>query len=99
MDVTPTRVDSKPITDDTPHVAAKTPPMAGQPVAGEHVDVDEVISDINSIVKSKLLKADDLEASKKKWAGIRGAYKVERVSDLRNNPAALLDLLEKAKNL
>ena len=99
--MTPTRVEVAPVVTDTPHVASKTPTPAGQPPAGEHVDVDAVISDINSIVKSRLLKADESEVDglKTKWAGIRKAYGVDRIADLRNNPAALLDALAKAKAL
>jgi len=98
-DLTPTKVAVKTKSNDTPNVPARTQPDAGQPSAGEHVDVDEVIAQINATVKGKLLKAADPEPLKVKWAGIRKAYGVDRIADLRGNPAALLKALAQAKAL
>ena len=95
----PTKVAVKTKASDTPNVPAMRQPDAGQPEAGEHVDVDEVIAQINSTVKSKLLKAADPEPLKTKWATIRKAYGVDRIADLRGNPAALLKALAQAKAL
>ena len=97
--LTPTKVAVKTKSNDTPNVPARTQPDAGQPEAGEHVDVDEVIAQINATVKGKLLKAADPEPLKVKWAGIRKAYGVDRIADLRGNPAALLKALAQAKAL
>lgn len=85
--------------DDTPHVPATAPAQAGQPDAGEYVDVDEVIAQINSAVKGKLLKASDPEAVKDKWATIRKGYGVERIADLKSQPAKLLLALKQAESL
>lgn len=94
---TPTKVEvAKTAPDDTPNVPAKTVDP-GQPEAGEHVDVDEVISEINTLVKTALMNAADTDAKKKEWASIRQSYNVERVAELRGNPRALLEVLAKAK--
>lgn len=68
------------------------------PPADEHVDVDETIAQINALVKSKMMSGNTADV-KAQWASIRGAYGVERVSDLRDEPAKLLQLLAKAKAL
>lgn len=98
-DLTPTKVAVKTKSNDTPNVPSKGHTPDGQPTAGEHVDVDEVIAQINATVKGKLLKAADPEPLKVKWAGIRKAYGVDRIADLRGNPAALLKALAQAKAL
>ena len=81
---------------DTPHVPAPSAP--GQPAAGEYVDVDEVISKIQATVKAKLMKGDT-EQLKKDWETIRKSYGVDRITELRNDPAKLLDALKKAEAL
>jgi len=100
----PTKVSVQPVTpttpsNDTPNVPSRIPVEDGQPLAAEHVDVDEVISNINSIVKAKLIASEDVDAMKRKWEVIRKGYGVDRISDLKGNPAALLDALNKAKAL
>ena len=97
-DTTPTKVEVAKVVDDTPNVpAAHVEP--GQPAAAEHVDVDEVLAQINKIVKGKLMSGDTA-IMKNKWEQIRkGKYGVERMSDLRNDPAKLLAALEDAKAL
>ena len=101
-DLTPTKVAvAKPV-DDTPNVPASAPPSPGQPVAAEHVDVDEVLAQITSTIKNKLMSVDASEqpAYKAKWEKIRkGKYGVERMSDLKNEPAKLLAALADAKAL
>ncbi len=91
---TPTPV-AAPAADDTPNVPGVQEP--GQPEAGEHIDVDEVVGEINGLVKAALVSADDVGAKKKEWAAIRSAYGVERVAELKSNPAALMEVLAKAK--
>jgi len=83
---------------DTPNVPAKSAPAPGQPEAGEHVDVDETIAQIQATVKSKMLK-DDPEAVKAAWGAVQKGYGIARVAELRNDPAKLLEALAKAKAL
>lgn len=96
-EVTPTKVDAPKAAKDTPHVPA--PSVPGQPQANEHVDVDEVISSINTLVKAALQSAEDVAAVKKQWETIRKGYGVDRISDLLNDPASLLAALAQAKKL
>lgn len=97
VDLVPTKVAAPKAAKDTPNVPA--PSVPGQPAASEHVDVDEVISNINTLVKAALQKADDVAAVKKQWETIRKGYGVERISDLRNDPASLLKAMAQAKKL
>lgn len=93
---TTTRVPAKSTKGDTPHVPAPTTP--GQPAAGEFVDVDEVIAEIQKTVTAKLMEGDTT-ALKEKWASIRKGYGVDRISELRGQPAKLVEALAKAKAL
>jgi outer membrane biosynthesis protein TonB len=96
---TPTKVAVIKIADDTPSVPSTTPLQPGQPIAGDHVDVDEVLAQINTIVKGKLMSGDTA-SMKTKWEQIRkGKYGVDRMSDLKNDPAKLLAALADAKAL
>lgn len=100
-DLTPTKVaaPAKKPTDDTPNVPASAPPSPGQPVAAEHVDVDEVLAQINSIVKAKCMSGDTAKM-KAEWEKIRrGKYGVDRMSDLKGEPAKLIAALADAKAL
>lgn len=98
-DLTPTKVAAPKPVDDTPNVPASAPPSPGQPVAGEHVDTDEVIAQINSIVKGKLM-AGDTALKKAQWEKIRkDKYGVDRISELKSQPAKLLAALADAKAL
>jgi hypothetical protein len=95
----PTKVSApkrKPI-DDTPSVPAVAV-LPGQPPAGEHVDVDETIAQITKIVKTKMMEGDS-NAVKEKWSGIRAKFGIERVTELRDEPAKLLACLAQAKAL
>jgi len=95
----PTKVAApkrKPI-DDTPSVPAVAV-LPGQPPAGEHVDVDETIAQITKIVKTKMMEGDS-NAVKEKWSGIRAKFGIERVTELRDEPAKLLACLAQAKAL
>ena len=99
INTTPTKVAVTKAVDDTPSVPAKTPPEQGQPIAAEHVDVDEVLAQINTIVKGKLMSGDTA-AMRNKWEQIRkGKYGVDRMSDLKNDPAKLIAALADAKAL
>ncbi len=98
-DLTPTKVAVTKSVDDTPNVPASAPPSPGQPVAAEHVDVDEVLAQINSIVKGKLV-AGDTALKKAQWEKIRkDKYGVDRISELKSQPAKLLAALADAKAL
>jgi hypothetical protein len=83
--------------DDTPNVPAPAV-LPGQPEAGEHVDVDEVIASIQKIVKTKMMEGD-VGNIKEKWTAVRSEYGIERVTELRDEPAKLLEVLAKAKAL
>ena len=83
---------------DTPHVPAAAAPAPGQPDAGEHVDPDEIISSIQSTVKSKML-AGDPDTVKAAWMKVQKDFGIARVAELRNDPARLLEALAKAKAL
>jgi hypothetical protein len=72
--------------------------LPGQPPAGEHVDVDETIAQITKIVKTKMMEGDS-NAVKEKWSGIRAKFGIERVTELRDEPAKLLACLAQAKAL
>ena len=95
-DLTPTKVSTSPAVTDTPHVPAPTVP--GQPEAGEHVDVDEVIAKIQDTVKRKMMLGDPAEI-KTRWEKIRKGYGVERMAELRNQPAKLIEALKRAEAL
>jgi hypothetical protein len=83
---------------DTPNVPAKAAPAPGQPEAGEHVDPDEVIAQIQTAVKAKMLSGDP-EAVKAAWTAVQKGFGITRVAELRNDPAKLLEALAKAKAL
>ena len=83
---------------DTPNVPAKSAPAPGQPEAGEHVDPDEVIAQIQAAVKAKMLSGDP-EAVKAAWTAVQKGFGIARVAELRNDPAKLLEALAKAKAL
>lgn len=93
----PTPKPKKTPKDDTPAVPARQEP--GQPAADAHVDVDEVIGQINTIVKKAILASDDQDAVKAKWTGIREKFGVERIAELRSEPAKLLAALKAAQSL
>jgi hypothetical protein len=97
--VTPTKVSSPARQDDTPNVPSTGRNPDGSALAAEHVDVDEVIAEINATVKGKLMKAADPEVLKDKWSSIRKGYGVDRIADLKGNPAQLLAALKQAKAL
>jgi hypothetical protein len=97
-DMTPTKVEVKTKLDDTPNVPSKTAPAPGQPEAAEHVDVDETIAQVQSIVKRKLDEGD-AAAVKVAWQGVLKKFGVPRVAELRNDPARLLQALAAAKAL
>ena len=83
---------------DTPNVPAKSAPAPGQPEAGEHVDPDEVIAQIQAAVKAKMLSGDP-ETVKAAWTAVQRGFGIARVPELRNDPARLLEALAKAKAL
>lgn len=83
---------------DTPNVPAKSAPAPGQPEAGEHVDPDEVIAQIQAAVKAKMLSGDP-ETVKAAWTAVQKGFGIARVAELRNDPARLLEALAKAKAL
>ena len=83
---------------DTPNVPAKSAPAPGQPEAGEHVDPDEVIAQIQAAVKAKMLSGDP-EAVKAAWTAVQKGFGIARVAELRNDAAKLLEALAKAKAL
>ena len=85
-------------TKDTPNVPAKSAPAPGQPEAGEHVDPDEVIAQIQAAVKAKMLSGDP-ETVKAAWTAVQKGFGIARVAELRNDPARLLEALAKAKAL
>ena len=93
---TPTKVSTAPAKDDTPNVPAPVAP--GQPEAGEHVDVDEVIAKINSTLKARMLSGDP-DAVKQGFVTLRKKYGVERINELRNEPAKLLAVLAATEKL
>jgi hypothetical protein len=97
-DMTPTKVEVKKKLDDTPNVPSKTAPAPGQPDAAEHVDVDETIAQVQSIVKRKLDEGD-AAAVKVAWQAVLKKFGVPRVAELRNDPARLLQALAAAKAL
>lgn len=95
-DLTPTKVPTAPAKDDTPHVPAPVAP--GQPEAGEHVDVDEVLAQITSTLKKKMVDGD-AKAVQDAFVVIRKGYNVERINELRSQPAKLLEVLRKTQAL
>lgn len=97
--ITPTKVAAPKRQDDTPNVPSTGRNPDGSALAAEHVDVDEVIAEINATVKGKLMKAADPEVLKDKWSSIRKGYGVDRIADLKGNPAQLLAALKQAKAL
>lgn len=87
--------------DDTPSIPAANPDPSG-PVAGEHVDVDEIIARINEVVKGKVVAAAETgedEEVKNAWAAVRAKYGVARISELKDQPAKLLAALKDAEAL
>jgi hypothetical protein len=97
--ITPTKVAAPKRQDDTPNVPSTGRNPDGSALAAEHVDVDEVIAEINATVKGKLMKAADPEVLKDKWSSIRKGYGVDRIADLKGNPSQLLAALKQAKAL
>jgi len=96
---TPTKTKAtKPPVDDTPSVPAAAAPAPGQPVAAEHVDVDETIATIQTVVKKKMMEgvAADVKAA---WTEVLKGYGVPRIAELRNDPAKLVEALGKANAL
>ena len=96
---TPTKTKAtKPPVDDTPSVPAAAAPAPGQPVAAEHVDVDETIAQIQTVVKKKMMEgvAADVKAA---WTEVLKGYGVPRIAELRNDPAKLVEALGKANAL
>jgi hypothetical protein len=83
---------------DTPSVPSRDNEPGG-PVAGDHVDVDEVLAEITAIVRQKITESADPEKVKTAWTGVREKLGVERISDLKSEPAKLLQALAAAKKL
>ena len=95
----PTKVAAPaPVVDDTPGVAPRVPDPE-YPDAVEHVDVDEVYSEITKIVKDKISKASDVAAMKQKWFDSIAKLGVEKAADLKSQPAKLQTALKLAKAL
>jgi len=94
--LTPTKVTTAPAKDDTPHVAAPVAP--GQPEAGEHVDVDEVLAQIQSTLKKKMLEGD-AKVVQDAFVTIRKSYGVERINELKGEPSKLIAILKKTQAL
>ena len=83
---------------DTPSVPSRDNEPGG-PVAGDHVDVDEVLAEITAIVRQKITESADPDKVKTAWTGVREKLGVERISDLKSEPAKLLQALAAAKKL
>lgn len=96
-DTKPTPVATKKGKADTPSVPAKVKTPT-QPEAVDHVDVDEVIAEIQGVVKAKMLKGDSEEV-KAAWTAVLKGYGIPRIAELRNDPARLVEALGKAKAL
>jgi hypothetical protein len=99
----PTKIEKKAPTKktavaDTPSIPSRDNEPGG-PVAGEHVDVDEVLAEITAIVRQKITESADPEKVKTAWTGVREKLGVERISDLKSEPAKLLQALAAAKKL
>jgi hypothetical protein len=98
----PTKIEKKPAKKtavaDTPSIPSRDNEPGG-PVAGEHVDVDEVLAEITAIVRQKITESADPEKVKTAWTGVREKLGVERISDLKSEPAKLLQALAAAKKL
>jgi len=96
----PTKVAAPaPVADDTPGVAP-TLPDSDYPDAIEHVDVDEVYSEITKIVKAKIGSAgDNAGVIKQKWFDSIASFGVEKAADLKTQPAKLQAALKLAKAL
>ena len=84
--------------DDTPSIPSNDNAADG-PQADEHVDVDEVLAKITEIVKNKIVSSSDPDATKTAWAAVRTKLGAERISDLKSEPAKLLQALAAAKKL
>jgi hypothetical protein len=96
----PTKVAAPaPVADDTPGVAP-TLPDSDYPDAIEHVDVDEVYSEITKIVKAKIGSAgENAGVIKQKWFDSIASFGVEKAADLKTQPAKLQAALKLAKAL
>jgi hypothetical protein len=96
----PTKVAAPaPVVDDTPGVAPRVPDPE-YPDAVEHVDVDEVYSEITKIVKAKIGGAGGNAAViKQKWFDSIASFGVEKAADLKSQPAKLQAALKLAKAL
>ena len=84
--------------DDTPSIPSNDNAADG-PQADEHVDVDEILSQITGIVKNKIVSSSDPDATKTAWAAVRTKLGAERISDLKSERAKLLQALAAAKKL
>lgn len=71
------------------------------PEVPEFVDVEAVVAQITELVKNRILAASPADAAdvKARWTAVRQYFKVDRISDLKNNPTALLEALAEAKKL
>jgi hypothetical protein len=98
----PTKIEKKPAKKtavaDTPSVPSRDNEPGG-PVAGEHVDVDEVLAEITATVRKKITESADPDAVKNAWSAVREKLGAERISDLKSEPAKLLQALAAAKKL
>jgi hypothetical protein len=98
----PTKIEKKPAKKtavaDTPSVPSRDNEPGG-PVAGEHVDVDEVLAEITATVRKKITESADPDAVKNAWSAVREKLGAERISDLKSKPAKLLQALAAAKKL
>ncbi len=99
----PTKIEKKTATKktavaDTPSVPSRDNEPGG-PVAGDHVDVDEVLAEITATVRKKITESADPEAVKNAWTAVREKLGAERISDLKAEPAKLLQALAAAKKL
>ena len=96
-DTRPTPVATKKVKAGTPSIPAKvvTP---NQPEAADHVDVDEVIAEIQSVVKRKMVEGKPEEV-KTAWTTVLKGYGIPRIAELRNDPVRLVEALGKAKEL
>jgi hypothetical protein len=96
-DTRPTPVATKKPKAGTPSIPAKVV-IPNQPEAADHVDVDEVIAEIQSVVKKAMVTGDP-EAVKVAWTAVLKGYGIPRIAELRNDPARLVEALGKAKTL
>ena len=59
----------------------------------------EQLAEITAIVRQKITESADPEKVKTAWTGVREKLGVERISDLKSEPAKLLQALAAAKKL